>query len=145
MREPCPNQSISLRILHRCLLHPGRSLTAARLAPPPPLPYPFLPILSASRRCTGKAMGAVLGVFLAVPEVDARRATPRNTSCSASSNVRSVPAPRKSAAASLLCSRLWEAHVAWRPMAVVSAQAPQLFQGPSPGLWPSWRWQGQPP
>ena len=50
-------------------------------------------------------------------------AMPRNASCAASSNTRSVPAPGKSAAACLLCSRLWEAHMVWRPMVVESAQA----------------------
>ena len=75
----------------------------------------------------GKVTGAVLGVLLAVAEVDACCAELCNTSCSTSSNTRRVPALGKSAAASVLCSRSWEARVVWRPMAVVPAQAPQLF------------------
>ena len=67
-----------------------------------------------------------LGVLAVTEVADAHRAALRNAS-STSSTTRRVPAPGKSVAASLLCSWSWEARVAWRPMAVVPAQAPQLF------------------
>jgi hypothetical protein len=86
-REPCPNQSISLRTLHCRLLHPVRSPAAARLTSPtaalvriprhsPNPSFSFFPHLAGAR---GKATRAVLGVLFAVTEVDARRTAPRCT------------------------------------------------------------------
>jgi hypothetical protein len=114
------SQSIRFRTLHRRRLHPAPSPGAARLAPPTPAPvliprhsptpsFTFFPHLADTR---GKATGAVLRVLLAVAEVDTCRAAPRNTSYTASSNTRRVPASRKSAATSLLCLWPWEARVA---------------------------------
>ena len=60
---------------------------------PPPLPYPFLHILSTSHRCTGEGDGSRPRGLPRRPRSrrPLRHATPRNASCSASSNTRRAP------------------------------------------------------
>ena len=137
MRELCPNQSISL-----CTFHPARSPSrhAARASHFRHSPTPFFPFFLHLAGTRGKATGAVLGVLVAVSEVDVRRTAQRLLLCV----FKHAECPRSGKERRGL-PPLLEVVGGARGVEADGGGAgagAAAIPGPSPESCPSWRWQG---